>query len=80
MMTVNAHDAYSRALMSDEPDMALRTVAAEMLRGGATRDELLEEFEELRVEPREQHRASDEDVVLDVMDYVEGFSSPQVRH
>jgi hypothetical protein len=78
MIAPPAHDAYDRALMSERPSMALREVAQQMLSGGVTRDELLEQFEELRSELRAAHRLSDEDAVLDVMDDLEGFTAPHM--
>ena len=57
----------------DELVMRLRALVKDELAAGMSRDAALESLEELR------RQAPDyEDVALDVMDFVTGWSSPQV--
>lgn len=79
MITEPTQRAFDRALISEDPLAALREFVAVRLQGGVSREAVLEELEGLRRELRRRHRERDEDVVLDVMDFVTGWSSPQVR-
>jgi hypothetical protein len=44
-----------------------------------SREELLEALERIRLNLREKGRSDIEDIVLDVMDFVTGWSSPHMR-
>ena len=66
-------DVLTAAPSHDELVMRLRAVVKEALAAGTPRDEVLAVFGDLRFEMPEH-----EDVVLDVMDLVEGWSSPHV--
>jgi hypothetical protein len=71
---------YHTALASADPLMALReTVRRELRDNHMPRGALLEALEELRVELREGGREDLEDIVLEVMDFVTGWCSPQAR-
>jgi hypothetical protein len=79
-MAVDSHtfSAYRNALDAEEPLVALRsTVADELREHGDDRRRVLNDLEELRLVLREEGR--DEDVVLDVMDFVTGWCSPHER-
>jgi len=79
MITEPTQRAFDRALISEDPLSALRRFVATRLEGGMSRDAVLGELEELRRELRRRHRERDEDVVLDVMDFVSGWASPHMR-
>ncbi len=66
-------EALTAAPSRDELVMRLRVLVKEELVAGASRDEVLAALEELRA-----HDPDREDVVLDVMDFVVGWSSPHV--
>ena len=66
-------EALTAAPSRDELVMRLRVLVKEELVAGASRDEVLAALEELRT-----HDPDREDVVLDVMDFVVGWSSPHV--
>jgi hypothetical protein len=66
---------FRAALASDHRSEELRRAAEHELQGGAPREEIVAKLEALR--PRLSD--SDEDVVLDVLDFVTGWCSPQVR-
>lgn len=76
-MTVT-QDFYA-ALDSEAQLESLRRYADRELRAGTPRQQLLAEFEELRTELRSAGRDQDDDVVLDVMDFVAGWCSPHAR-
>lgn len=66
-------EALAAAPSHDELVLRLRAVAKDALAVGAPRDEVLASLADLRaVDP--EH----EDVVLDVMDFLDGWSSPHV--
>ena len=73
-MTVNVR--FEKALQSANPVHALRQVAHNMLEEGTTRDALLNQFEQTRLQLRAENREADEDTVLDVMDFLTGWCSP----
>ena len=79
MITQRAFEPYERALMSEQPVIELRAVVQQMLAAGRSRESLMAELEQLVHELRRQHRQSDEDVVLDVTDFVTGWSSPHMK-
>lgn len=79
MITHQASEAYERALMSEQPVIALRAVVQQRLVAGQSRDSLLGELERLVQEMRRRHREVDEDAILDVTDFLTGWSSPHVR-
>lgn len=66
-------EALTAAPSRDELVMRLRVLVKEELVAGSSRDEVLAALEELRA-----HDPDREDVVLDVMDFVVGWSSPHV--
>ncbi len=71
-------DAALRA--HTEALLELREVIARELEANPDgRDELLELLEEIRLQLREEGKSEIEDVVLDVMDFVTGWSSPHMR-
>jgi hypothetical protein len=78
-MTMRSHADLRAALFEEQPSIALREAAKGVLRSGVSREELLGDFERLRSELRDQHREPDEETVLEVMDYVAGFSSSRMR-
>jgi hypothetical protein len=70
---------YRSALASDEPLQGLwRTVAGE-LEAGVPRERVIAQLEDLRTDLRTSGREHDEDVVLEVMDFLTGWSSPHMR-
>lgn len=68
-----------RALHADNPTLALRDVAAALLREGQTHEQVLRSFEELLMSFRASGRDTDEDVVLEVMDFITGYCSPHMK-
>ena len=69
-------NAYRTALAASDPLLALRQTVADELRSRG-RDRVLTDLEELR-ELLAEHGEND-DVVLDVMDFVTGWCSPHER-
>jgi len=75
LMTPARGDIES-ALASEHPLDALSAEMKRLLTEGWTRDALLALLEEFRERLRVQHREADEDVVLEVMDFLAGWASP----
>ena len=69
-------ERYRTALESADPLVALRNTVARELQS-ADRGQVLRDLETLRTALR--HDGRDEDTVLDVMDFVTGWSSPHMR-
>ena len=67
------------ALASEHPLDALSTEMKRLLAEGWTRAQLLALLEEVRETLRVQHRDPDEDVVLEVMDFLAGWASPDSK-
>jgi hypothetical protein len=73
-------NAYLDALAREQPVQALRDLVRHELHDRhADRSVVLNELESLRGDLRSAGRADDEDVVLEVMDFVAGWCSPHVR-
>src|SRR4051812_33352867 len=73
-------DCFESALQSPEPVSRLRSLAREMLSRGLDQALILERFEAARRGLREADRERDEEAVMDVMDCLVGWCSPQLRH
>lgn len=71
-------DFYA-ALASEKPLESLRRAVARELEAGVPRERLIAQLEELRADLRRSGREEDEDVVLEVMDFITGWSSPHMR-
>jgi hypothetical protein len=71
--------AFHQALDSSEPVLKVCDLARSELEHGVSRSEVLGQLESLRIELRGGGRSSQEDVVLDVMDFVSGWSSPHMQ-
>jgi hypothetical protein len=67
------------ALHTETPVASLRDLAAELLRTGQDRDSVYELFESARAALREADREADEDAVMDVMDFLTGWCSRQMK-
>jgi hypothetical protein len=76
---ITTHELFEAALDSVEPVWELRGVIRGLLADGHSRDTLLHDLEALQLDLREAGRDADEDAVLDVMDFVVGWSSPHTR-
>lgn len=70
---------YELALRLVEPTQALRGVVVAAIAGGDDRDTQRTFLENYRVHLQSEGRDSDEDVVLDVLDFLTGFASPHMR-
>jgi hypothetical protein len=72
-------ECFEQALRSPNPLERLRSLALRLSSQGQDQTEIIARFEEARRQLREASRDSDEDVVMDVMDCLVGWCSPQVR-
>lgn len=71
-------DFYA-ALVSEKPLERLRRTVARELEAGVPRERLVAQFEDLRADLRASGREDDEEVVLEVMDFLTEWSSPHTR-
>lgn len=71
-------DFYA-ALASEQPLERLRRTVARELEAGVPRERLVAQFEDLRADLRASGREDDEEVVLEVMDFLTEWSSPHTR-
>jgi hypothetical protein len=65
-------------LTDDEPTLRLRAVVAQLVAEGISRELLQQELLDWRKDLREHGRDEDEDVVLEVLDFLTGWSSPHM--
>lgn len=79
-MIEKAHERlFDSALRSEAPTESLSRAVSALIGSGAESEDLLSELETFRVSLREQGREDDEDRVLEVMDFLVGWSSPHMR-
>lgn len=71
--------AFREALHASQSLTRMRALVRDELEHGVPRREVLGQLESLRIELRGNGRAAEEDVVLDVMDFVSGWSSPHMQ-
>jgi hypothetical protein len=71
--------ALREALDAPEATLKVRDLVRSELEDGVSRSEVLGQLESLRIELRGAGQEAAEDVVLDVMDFVGGWSGPHVR-
>ncbi len=72
-------EALALALESDAPLREARSVVESFLRQGQEKQALLDRLERIRQKFREKGREPEEDVVMDVMEFVLGWCSPHMR-
>lgn len=73
-------ELFEAALRADDPVDQLSTVVRRLLRNSGTgREALLGELESLRAVLRAEGRDADEDLVLEVMDFLAGWASPHMK-
>lgn len=80
MLTAEHRQAFEDSLRSTRPTVELSDVVRRLLKDSEdSRQSLLEELEEFRTVLRADHRDSDDDVVLEVMDFLVGWASPNAK-
>jgi len=70
---------FNAALASEKPLERLRRTVERELEAGVQRERLIAQLEDLRADLRASGRENDEDVVLEVMDFLTDWSSPHMR-
>ncbi len=68
-----------QALNSSEPVNELARFARRLLAEGQTREMVLGLFESARQQLRMEDRENQEDIVMDVMDFIVGWCSPHME-
>lgn len=76
-MTLNKR--FEKALGSSNTVEALRSLVLELSQEGFDKAAILEFFEQERQQLRAAHRETDEDAVMDVMDFLVGWCSPHMK-
>jgi hypothetical protein len=76
---MNIEDQLDEALKSEQPLEHLRRIVQGLLAQGQDRDAILKELENFRNVLREMGREEDEDIVLEVMDFLVGWCSPHMK-
>jgi len=72
-------ESIERALHSAEPFKELRSLVMYRLSQGEEKKAVLETFEKARQHLRQTNREMDEDVLMEIMDCLVGWCSPQMR-
>ena len=79
LLTAEHRELYEAALRSERPTGRLSDVVRQLLKDSwRSREDGLAELEELRTYLQDQGRDADEDVVLEVMDFLTGWSAPHM--
>jgi hypothetical protein len=72
-------ECFERALRSPDPVIQLRSLALHLSAQGQDRETIIERFEETRQQLRQADRETDEDVLMDVLDCLMGWCSPEMK-
>jgi hypothetical protein len=67
------------ALRTETPVLSLRELASELLRSGKDRNTVYDLLESARATLREADRETDEDAVMDAMDFLTGWCSSHMK-
>ncbi len=70
---------FEQALRAENPLQALRSEIRSLLDEGWSREALLRQLESDRDVVRAEGRSDDEDVLLEAMDFLSGWASPQMK-
>lgn len=76
---MNTHERLFGALCSDDPAENLRRAVQTLINEGHQPEALYAQLEGIVLDLRASGREAEEDLVLDVMDFLVGWSSPQLR-
>ena len=76
---ITTDQLFEEALASSHPLWELRGVVRGLLADGHGREDVLADFERFRLVLQAAEREADEDIVLEVMDFLAGWCSPHVR-
>ncbi len=68
-----------RALRSSDPARQLRALALHLSAQGQDKETIIERFEMTREELRQANREADEDSLMDVLDCLVGWCSPEMK-
>jgi hypothetical protein len=77
--TMTLEKRFEKALGSSDRVEALRSLVGELSAEGCDKTAILEIFEEQRQRLRSANRESEEDAVMDVMDFLVGWCSPHMK-
>ena len=77
-MTTDWPASFEEALAAPEPTLSLRQAVVQARTAGAGRDTVERQLRALREHLQRAGREADEDVVLEVMDFLAGWSSPHM--
>ncbi len=72
-------EALALALQSSEPLQEVRSLAEQLARDGFSKAAVLEQFERTRQSLRVQGKEWEEDLLLEVMDFIEGWCSQHLK-
>ena len=78
---MTAQERFETALRSSDPGQGLRAVVQDLAREGLAKPQIYEMLETLLLQLRMQpdYRESDEEIVLDVMDALNGWCHPSAE-
>jgi hypothetical protein len=71
--------SFEEAFSADQPTQALREAVVRARESGTDRDTAMAQLTALREHLAAAEREEDEDIVLEVMDFLAGWSSPHMR-
>lgn len=72
-------EQFEEALRAPQPMLQLRNAVCRLLAQGQEREAIVKELERFRDNLRDKGREQEEDLVLEVLDYVTGWSSPHMN-
>lgn len=75
---MNVEKRFNQALKSPQPIWSLREVVQDLLAQGRRRETVLADLEYFQDVLQEKEREEDEDIVLEVMDFLTGWCSPHM--
>jgi hypothetical protein len=78
IMSAPARGDFEAALQSEDPYVALRSTVKELLDQGYGRKAVLSVLEEFRESLQMENREREEELILDIMDDLVGWTSPHL--
>jgi hypothetical protein len=76
---MSIEEQFAEALSTSDPRVSLRSTAQALLAAGNDHADVVAELEKYRTVLQARGQDDDEDIILEVLDFLEGWCSPHMK-